>query len=278
MSCDDLKILWPEFLTGELAPKSKAALEAHLAGCPSCAAELHKTTEMWTKLGVLAPEQPSPAVRERFYTMLEAYKQGLEATGTAPAAAERRPARKLDLGAWFSWRRPSFRFAAAAAFLLAGIGFGTILGPAGPFGSKLARLESQVDAMRQTTALSLLDQPSSSERLLGVSYSEQVSAPEATTIDALLRTLDTDPSVNVRLAAVDALFLFAKEPAVRDGLVASLGRQTNPVIQVALIDLLQEIREKKAVEALKSLIGNDRIRPEVQKRAEAGLKSLTSRG
>ena len=271
MNCDDLKIHWPEFLTGELPPKAKSALEAHLAECPRCAAELHRTTEMWTKLGVLVSEQPSPAVRDRFYTMLEAYKQGLDATEDAPAAARTR--RVVDLRTWFSWKRPAFRFAAAAALVLAGVAGGTLLGP---FGSKLARLERQVDEMRQTTALSLLRQPSSSERILGVSYSEQMSAPGAPTIDALLRTLDTDPSVNVRLAAVDALYLFAKDARVKDGLVASLGRQKNPVLQVALIDLLIEIRERKAVEALKTLIGDERVLPDVRRKAEAGLKSLTS--
>jgi hypothetical protein len=277
MSCDDLKTHWPEFLTGDLPPKTKAAVEAHISGCASCAAELHRTTEMWTKLGVLAQEQPSPAVRDRFYTMLEAYKQGLEATEASPSA-ERPHRRTVDLRAWFMWKRPAFRFAAAAALLLAGVAGGTLIGPNGPFGSKLARLEREVDDMRQTTALSLLQRPSSSERILGASYSEQISAPGAPTIEALLRTLDTDSSVNVRLAAVDALYLFAKDPGVKDGLVASLGRQTNPVVQVALIDLLIEIRERKAVEALKSLIGDERIRPEVRKKAEAGLKSLTSEG
>jgi hypothetical protein len=274
MSCDDLKVHWPEFLTGELPPAAKSAVEVHIAGCPACAAELHRTTEIWTKLGVLAPEQPSPAVRDRFYTMLEAYKLGLEATEAAPAAGSRR--RTIDLGAWFSWRRPSFRYAAAAALLLAGVAGGTLLGRSGPFGSKLANLERQVDEMRQTTALSLLQRSSSSERILGVSYSEQVSAPGVPTIEALLRTLDSDSSINVRLAAVDALYLFAKDPLVKDGLVASLGRQRNPVVQVALIDLLIEIRELKAVEALKSLIGDEKINPDVRKRAEAGIKTLTS--
>lgn len=275
MSCDELKIHWPEFLTGDLPPNAKAVVEAHIAGCAPCAAELHRTTEMWTKLGVLAPEQPSPAVRDRFYTMLEAYKQGLEATEASPSN-ERPRARAMDLRAWFTWKRPSFRFAAAAALLLAGVAGGTLIGPNGPFGSKLARLERDVDDMRQTAALSLLQRPSSSERILGVSYSEQISAPGAPTIEALLRTLDSDSSVNVRLAAVDALYLFAKDPGVKDGLVASLGRQTNPVVQVALIDLLIEIRERTAIEALKSLIGDERNHPEVRKKAEAGLKSLTS--
>jgi hypothetical protein len=277
MRCEDLKVHWPEFLTGELRSREKSAVEMHIAECPSCAAELHRITEMWMKLGVLAAEQPSPAVRDRFYTMLEAYKQGLDATAAAPSRKDApRPA--LDLRSWFSWRRPAFRFAAGAALLIAGIAAGAVLGPAGPFGSKFARLEQEVDEMRQTAALSLLQQPSSSERILGVSYSEQVSSPDPSTIEALLRTLNTDTSVNVRLAAVDALYLFAKEPRVKEGLVTSLGRQSNPVLQVALIDLLIEIRERKAVDALKSLVGDERVFPDVRKKAEAGLKSLTSRG
>jgi HEAT repeat protein len=275
MKCDDLKIHWPDFLTGDLSPKAKNAVDAHLVECAPCAAELHQITEMWTKLGVLPMEKPSPAVRDRFYTMLEAYKQGLEAQEAAPALGRSRR-RSFSLRGWFSLERPAFKFAAAAALLLAGVAGGVLVGPAGPFGSKLARLEGEVEDMRQTTALSLLERASSSDRILGVSYSEQIRTPGASTIEALLRTLDSDPSVNVRLAAADALFLFAKDPRVKDGLVVSLGRQQAPVIQVALIDLLLEIRERKAVEALKALIADEKINPDVRKKAEAGVKSLTS--
>jgi HEAT repeat protein len=90
----------------------------------------------------------------------------------------------------------------------------------------------------------------------------------------LLRTLDEDPSLNVRLAAVDALYLFSGQPGVREGIVASLSKQTSPILQMALIDLLVEIRETRAVAALKSLVGNDKSNPDVRKRAELGIKEL----
>jgi HEAT repeat protein len=128
--------------------------------------------------------------------------------------------------------------------------------------------------MRQALSASLLTRPSPSDRIQGINTSARLKQPDPTTLGLLLRTLDEDPSLNVRLAAVDALFLFSGQPRVREGIVASLAKQTSPILQVALIDLLVEIRETRAATALKSLVGNDKSAPEVRKRAELGIKEL----
>ena len=54
-------------------------------------------------------------------------------------------------------------------------------------------------------ALSLLQQQSASDRLRGVSYSYQMDKGDVQIREALLETLNSDSSVDVRLAAVDAL-------------------------------------------------------------------------
>jgi hypothetical protein len=54
---------------------------------------------------------------------------------------------------------------------------------------------------------------------------------------------------------------------VRRGLVESLDRQTSPMVQIALIDLLVEIRDKPAGQALKDLMQESRLNPEVRERA-----------
>ena len=128
--------------------------------------------------------------------------------------------------------------------------------------------------MRQTIALSLLSQPSASERLQGVSYSTAVRNPSPKTLSALVNTLNTDSNPNVRLAAVEALYLFRNQPGVNDSLVGSLSIQSSPLVQVALIDLLVEIREQRASEALKALIKNEKLNPDVKKLAEQGIKQL----
>jgi hypothetical protein len=78
----------------------------------------------------------------------------------------------------------------------------------------------------------------------------------------------------VRLAALDALHQSASSQMVRHGLVESLDRQTSPMVQIALIDLLVEIREKEAADAVKDLMQEAGLNPEVRERADWALKQL----
>jgi len=73
--------------------------------------------------------------------------------------------------------------------------------------------------MKQMVMLSLLKQQSASERLRGVNWSYQIEQPDEQVLSALLRALDSDPNVNVRLAAVDALQQFARRALVKKGLL-----------------------------------------------------------
>jgi len=266
MKCEEFEARMPDLLTGDLPEGEKAACDAHAAACDACRGQFQTIGEIWTKLGALPIEKPSPAARDRFYAMLESYQEGLRAE---PARSVRRTA-----APWFGrfWaRRPAFGLAAALLLVAAGLGAGYGLSGAG---RKAARLEGEVEGMRQALAASLLSLPSPADRIQGVNTSALVKRPDAGTLDMLLRTLDSDPNVNVRLAAADALFLFAGQPGVKEGIVASLARQTSPILQVALIDLLVEIREKRAGDALKALVGSPGSAPEVKKRAEQGLKEL----
>jgi predicted anti-sigma-YlaC factor YlaD len=268
MNCDEIREQFADFLTGELEDAAKSAVDDHIAGCAACGEELRRLTEIWTKLGVLPAEQPTPALRERFYTMLEAYKVGLEAEKAAVA-----PDKALGISWRHGWlKRPAFRFAAALALIGIGLAGGyAISGARG----QIADLHREVNDLRQMTAVSLLHQASPSERIRGIDLSSQIEEPENKILAALLDALNNDPSVNVQLAAVDALYLFSSYPEVKEGVLQSLTTQKSPIIQTALIDLLVDIRERRAVEAFKSLIKNERLLPEVKKRAEAGIQKLS---
>ncbi len=123
-------------------------------------------------------------------------------------------------------------------------------------------------------SLSLLDQPSASARLQGISLTSRLQDPAPALVAALLETLDNDPSVNVRLSAVDALYLFADREEVRKALTASLARQTSPLVQIALIDLMVSLKEKRAAAALKKLLADNKIIPEVRQRARLGISQI----
>jgi hypothetical protein len=273
MNCHPTRETFAEYLLGDLDPSALAEVQTHLASCPACREELESLSAVWAKLGVLPREQPGPDLRRRFYGMLEAYKEGME-----------KETRGVNIGQAFSrWvgrimpRRPVAQLALSLVLIAAGLGSGFLLSRRRPaLENEMASLRAEVKDMRQTVALSMLKQASPSERLMGVSSSAQIKQPDERIPLALLEVLDNDPNINVRLAAVDALYLFYDHPRVRSGLAASLARQTSPLVQLALIDLLVEIRERRAAEALHTLIQDEKLNPEVKKRAEIGLARLTS--
>lgn len=271
MTCQNIKEQFPEFLTGELDKETQERIQIHLASCESCRIELENLSAIWTKLGVIPEEQPSGEMRTRFYTMLEAYKQGM--------AEERQPSRlKRMVSNVFEhvWpKRPAFQFSMAVVFLIVGLAAGIFLSSQGQNSTQLAMLQDEVQDMQQALAISLLDRPSASERLQGVSISRRMDNPSARTLEALLHTLDNDKNVNVRLAAVDALYLFYDHPGVKEGLLRSLKNQPSPLVQVALIDLIVNMRERQAADALRLLVEDEKINPDVKEFAERGLQQLS---
>jgi hypothetical protein len=271
MNCEKIREQFADYLTGDLDAESQREIQSHIAACPSCREEIESLSAVWAKLGVLPLEQPSGNLRGRFYSMLEDYKDKIEKAKRAPQS---RPSKVWDdIRQAFSFRKPAFVAAFSLALLAVGLGSGFLLSSGGG-GDRLADLRREVQDMRQMVSLSLLNQPSASERIQGISWSSRVENPSAKTLEALISTLNTDPNANVRLAAVDALYLFRGHPLVKDSLVQSLVVQDSPLVQVALIDLLVEIREQRAADALKQLIKDNRLIPQVKQRAEQGLQQL----
>jgi hypothetical protein len=270
MSCRNIKDMFPDYLIGDLEDKDALMVQAHLTDCSACRGDLEGLSDVWTKLGVLPEEHPSEGLRSRFYTMLEGYKQGMEQEKTTAGLAR---AFSRWLESWWP-RRPAFQFGTALLLLVVGLTAGFWLKPAPYSAADIDPLKQEVQAMQATLAMSLLDNGSASERLRGVSLSSRMEQPGERLLDSLLQTLDSDPSINVRVAVVDSLYLFHSHPTVRQRVSESLAKQTSPLVQVALIDLLVNMRERRAAEALKALIDSDRLDPEVKLRARQGLEKL----
>ncbi len=258
-------------MIGDLDQRTKEDIQAHLSTCPFCREELENLSSMWTKLGVLPEEHPSQSLRTRFYSMLESYKQELE------QQKSKHTLRKIMEG-WFTrwWpHRPVLQFSLVLLVLIIGLAAGYFLNTTRRTTNDLAQLRQEVQSMHQMLAVSLLDQPSPSDRIKGINLSYGIKSPEPDILQKLLYILNNDPNVNVRLSAVDALYLYHSQPIVREGLAQSLSKQTSPLVQVALIDLMVEMRERRAVDALKRLIQEEELQPEVRNRAEQSIQQLS---
>lgn len=264
MSCEDLRGLLPEYWDGALDEADRLILEAHLERCAACREEAERLRSVWTGLSRLADATPpSEKMRTRFYDRLEAYRMGAADKPFLVTAAGPKTMRR-------TWIPVVVGIAAA---LVVGF-FGGYLVDAKKDGSQLSQLRGEVNSMRQMVALSLLQQQSASDRLQGVSWAYRVEQSDTEVLSALLYTVNHDPNVNVRLAAVDALKKFADSPVARRGLVQAVGKQDSPMVQIALIDQLVDMKDSAAKPALQSLAQNNAANSEARERARWALERL----
>ena len=271
MKCEEMDELLPDYLKGKLNSDRAARVEAHMSQCSQCRDE----AELWKKLALLPEERPSESSRARFQAMLESYQEGRWEKQSL--AAERQ--KFLGLGDLVHWlRTPSLSAGWACVLLVAGFLGGRYMNR--DFASErsqqqLAALQQELHQTSQLVAISLLrPQSSASERLQGVSWSTRVES-DPQVLDALQQTLRYDSSVDVRLAALDALKAYGQRPDVSRSMVDALGAEESPLVQVALIDALVELGNTGAIETLRQLEKAPDVNPSVRKRADLGIRQLS---
>jgi len=255
MNCEDARTQFVDYWRGTLVDEN-GDFHTHLVSCERCRAEAEDLKDLWGTLGAMPEEDPSMRLRVRFYDSLRSYRQ--------------REEQRRQLFWWL--RHPAFQAAAAMAILVVGIGTGYLL--RGRDTTEVSQLRGEVYNMRQLVALSLLQQQSASDRLRGVNFAYRVEQSDPQVLSALLTTVNHDPSVNVRLAAVDAIKNFTDSPVGRKGLVQALGKQDSPLVQIAILDQVVEMREKSAVPAIQTLISVNGVNPEVKQHAQWALRQL----
>jgi len=128
--------------------------------------------------------------------------------------------------------------------------------------------------MRQLVALSLLQQQSASDRLRGVSWAYRAEPSDTEVLSALVSAVKNDTNVNVRLQAVDALHAFAASPVTRQAVVQALPHEKAPIVQVALIDLLVDFKDRDAATELRKLAAEESVDSGVRERAQWAVERL----
>lgn len=259
MTPEAIRSLIPQYLSGELTSAERDSLELCLMQDVSLRDELEDLRKLWLDLGLLPQPEPSASLRAQFY-------QKLNAVVNEKPVVLRPP--------W--WKRAFIpQVAAACAIFGIGIGMGHLnTSRPQPASNDMAQLRTQVEGLRQTVALSLMDKQSASSRLQGISWSSQVDRPDQELLTALMTTLNRDQNINVRLASLDALEKFTGDPVVRKALEQSIPLQQSPLVQIALIDALVHIRDSGAAKQLKELSGDTAVDAAVRQRAQWGLQKL----
>jgi hypothetical protein len=260
MTCEEARLLIAEELGG-IRPAS-AELEEHLTACAVCQTEATAVRRTWHQMGELPEPHPSPWLATRFYAALDAYQQGTQEKQSR----------------WFRFwpSKPLWQIAISCGCLAAGLFVGTMLTHTTPKlpSDDVTALRREMAGMRQLVTLSLLQQQSATDRLRGVTWSYRAEPNDMEVLSALLETVNGDPSVDVRLAAVDALGNFHDSSVARRGLLNALTKQDSPLVQIAIIDALTELGESTAAKTLQKLLTEQNVDVNVRKRAGEALKTF----
>lgn len=216
--------------------------------------ELNKLDDNLTKI---AEPVPTQELDSRFYEMLVKEKK--------PSIAKSIP---------WSWSDSIFTKLAVGALLLVGGFSAGLLMEKRTSGDEVKVLASEVTRLKEMTMISLLEKESATDRLKAVSLSEEIQGPSLKVTDALFRTLNADPSVNVRLASLEALQNYSKSPVVRERLVRAIAQQDSPLVLVALADLMVKLQEKSSVKELKKMMDQKTTPAEVKQRIKESINVL----
>lgn len=231
-----------EYLNGTLDEVGKTKVEAMIAKGDIDFIDFRAMEQLHDELEMIPIPEPSNQMSRNFYAMLEMEK---EATKTSLwKVAEKR------LIEFFNYLTLP-RFAYACLLLIAG---GIVGSQLNSQDSEIEQLTSEMQNMREVMMVSMLEGPSTTDRLKAVNISAELPMADEKAIRALLFTLNNDESVNVRVQTVEALTRWGKNETVREGFVRSIANQDSEIVIVALADAMVDIGLKKSTSEFQKLI------------------------
>lgn len=267
MKKHDIEELFMDYIDGKI---NADELNKILAGSDKYKGrfdEIEELKKLYSMLDEIPIPEPGENLDKNFYNMLESVKE---------ATPKQAPEENIILSAIEKIIRsvtlPKISY--AALLLIGGIALGKWAFP-GTADKRLENLSAELTSVKEVMMLTLLQQPSPTERIKAVSYVNSLPDVDNKVVNALIETLNGDPNVNVRLATIEALTAFTGNPGVREGLVKSIINQKSPLVQIALADLMVSIREKNSVDQLKKLLTDKEIKRSVKTKIENCIAKIS---
>lgn len=244
MNCPQTNV-WIEYLDKELDPIETKQLKEHLKSCSAC----RKTVNEFQILNetidnaafFLNEEEAKPQSQQKHFTI----------------------SRRLYVG---------LQIAAGIALFLMGRFAFPLANTADQ--NQIAQLQQEVSQTKSLVMLSMLKQDSPGARIKAVNYTQGSMDLDSTAVDALFNTLNTDPNVNVRMSAAYGLGRHTHREDIRLRLVKSLSDEEDPMVQIALIDILVRAKEPSTVDQLFKILKDDNLNDAVKSKAEQGVGVL----
>lgn len=165
------------------------------------------------------------------------------------------------------------RLAAAVALIILGGFSGFWLGRETD-SERYGQLQEEMQQVKQIIWLSNLQQRSASSRIMAIETLNDQATVADETLEALIRVLNTDSNINVRMTAAEGLYRFGDQDKVRLAFAESLVIQQDPALQIILIDMLVQLEEKSALDELQQIVADDQVIQQVKNKAYEGISKL----
>ncbi|MFK7773262.1 MAG: hypothetical protein AB8F94_14030 [Saprospiraceae bacterium] len=247
-----------DYLDNALTSEQRVEVEQELEKSTELRQTLDELKTVMSEMETAEEFQPSVNLKNNFDQFLQK-EISQQSGGDANIVAFKKPNSGRN--------RFFFQIAAAAAILIMGVFIGKNLGEKAQVTETAI---SDLEVRLRTEMLELLEDKSTSGRIKAVNISYELK-PNDEIVDALIQSMNIDKSTNVRIAAMEALSHFGEDANVRTALCHSLTVQTNPMIQLSLIKILVNMKEKQAVEYFEKIIENESTTPEVKDEAQMGI-------
>jgi hypothetical protein len=260
----DKETLMKKYKSGDISKEDVALFEKYIH---DGIIELHEIEDLHSlHESIKMEEEPeaSQQLRSGVYQMIAKEKRRVS-----------QPDYKAIFQSWFEnvFTSVNYKVAYTFAMLLIGTAVGWVVSPTAKYQDELANLNGEVREMKEIMMINMLENSSASERLKAVSIGYELGA-DAKVIEALLKTLNNDDNVNVRLASLEALEPYASNAEVRSGLILSIRNQTSPMVQLTLAELMVKLQDKNAVKEFKDLFDQQNIHPDVKRNIESNINQI----
>lgn len=260
MDCNSIENTIIAYIDGELNSAETKAFEDHLASCDSCAAVFEESKVLLGQLSSVPQKEPGSGLRMAFHEMLEEEKR-LE--------GKVRPITNAKAPSW----KTAFQIAASLLILIGGFTLGRYSMEQNT-NEEISMLKQESEALKENVMMALIDNRSASKRIQAVNYVEEFSMPDQKVLDALIDRMRYDETVNVRMAAAEALSKFSENNIVKDAFIEALTIEKDPGIQIAIIQFLVKVQDKRARGPMQQLLDQNETPNYVKDQVTEGLSSL----
>ncbi len=257
MKTEKLKDLLIDYIDGKLSAEETAIIEKEIAKNESAARLHNQLKQVIDKLDQASTLKPSSTLKLNFEKSLQ---------------QEIFSSKK---GRQIFFQPMILRIAAGFVFLMISVGVAFWINKNNDQQQEIARLREEMDSTKRMMMAMMTNPQSASQRMLGVAASYQIEQPDDEIVNALLKSMDEDPNTNVRLAALEALSAFHQQAHVRTALIAALAKQKDPVVQISLIRLMIEMKEKSVIQELDRITRDKESIKAVKDEAYSGLLKLS---